>query len=117
MILRVAADLFDRGLITNVDRNALAGYAQSFSLWSIASNHVKREGAVIVTKNGNPVQNPWLAIETKALDRLTKLGALFGLDPANRSRIEGVAGIPPGGEADRDEDDEFFGGPPLSIVS
>lgn len=85
---RVAPLLAKLGLLTKLDRGALAAYCQAYATWAKACCKVKRQGELILTTNGNLQQNPWIWIANRALDQMNKYISEFGLSPASRSRIE-----------------------------
>lgn len=112
---RISATLGKLGLLTGVDRSALAAYCQAYADWIEAEDHVRDEGKVTLTpvvtetrefKNGTkvtkesggyPIQNPWLAIRNRALDTMRQFLTEFGMTPASRSKIsiEGDGGDQP----------------------
>lgn len=84
---RVAAELYDAGLLTTVDRAALAGYCVAFARWQEAEGVVTAKGMVVKTTNGNLIQNPFLAIANRAMDDMRRFAAEFGMTPASRTRV------------------------------
>ena len=84
---RVSRDLYDAGLLTGVDRGALAAYCQAFSRWANAERRARELGAVIQTTQGNLVQNPWISIANRAMELMLKAAAEFGMTPSARSRV------------------------------
>jgi P27 family predicted phage terminase small subunit len=96
---RLSRDLYDAGLLTSVDREALAAYCVAYARWRKAEDMLGEQGEVIrtapkedgegnATGGGNLVQNPWLAVSNRALDQMTKLAAEFGMTPSSRSRVK-----------------------------
>ena len=85
---RTAPLLAKLGLLTRLDRAALAAYCQSYATWAKASCKVKKQGELIKTKKGFLQQNPWIWIANRALDQMNKYISEFGLSPAARSRIQ-----------------------------
>jgi P27 family predicted phage terminase small subunit len=109
--IRVAAELESLGLLTNIDRAALAGYCQAYADWVEAEGQLRRFGKVIKTptktvtkrtkagetvetKGGFPMQSPFLAIRNKALELMHKYLVEFGMTPSSRSRVH-VSGKAP----------------------
>ena len=84
---RITADLGATGILSKVDRAALAGYCQAWSRWVEAETALKKAGPVVQTKNGNPIQNPYLAVANKALEQMHKLLTEFGMTPSSRVRL------------------------------
>jgi len=93
---RVAKILLPQGLISDKDRFALASYAMAHAEMQKAENIIngrsKWAGQVIITSNGNMIQNPWVPIRNKARDAANKFAAQFGLSP---STAVGIPGNPP----------------------
>ena len=84
---RVARDLYEAGLLTVVDRAVLAAYCQAWANWIKAETAAEREGDVVITSNGNPIQNPWRSIANKQWELTVKAAVEFGMTPSSRSRI------------------------------
>ncbi|MGD0708283.1 MAG: phage terminase small subunit P27 family [Anaerolineaceae bacterium] len=74
-------------VITEIDLDALARYCVVWERWLNAETMLKKQGNVIKTSNGYPIQNPYLAIANTCLKQLEALGSEFGLTPAARSRV------------------------------
>ncbi len=94
---RISKLLYHCGLLTPVDRTALAAYCQTFSQWVEAQGHIAEVGMVVKGSNG-PMQNPYLRIANRLLEQMQKLLVEFGMTPSSRSRIK----IQP-----REEESEF----------
>jgi P27 family predicted phage terminase small subunit len=84
---RVSKELRTLGLLTNIDRSALAAYCQTYARWSEAEKGIKETGLVIETKDGNVIQNPLVGIANTALKLMHKFLVEFGMTPSSRSRI------------------------------
>ena len=84
----VVRELHPLGLVTAIDKDALAMYCVIFSRWIKAEKMVRDKGEIIKTAAGNIIQNPYLSIANRALDQLNKLGAEFGMTPSSRSRVK-----------------------------
>jgi P27 family predicted phage terminase small subunit len=86
---RIAPELISLGLLTKVDRAALAAYCVSYSRWVAAEQSVDKYGAVIKVKGSDtPLRNPHINVANLALDQMRKLLVEFGMTPASRSRIQ-----------------------------
>lgn len=102
---RVSEDLFKVGLLSSVDRAALAAYCQAFARWAQAERAIadmaKRDaltgGLMIKTSNGNAIQNPLVGTANKAAADMVRYAAEFGMTPSARSRITAE---PPGDNED-----------------
>jgi P27 family predicted phage terminase small subunit len=84
---RVSRELADSGLLTAVDRAALAGYCAAWARWVAAEEHLEKDGVIIVGAMGGTVRNPWLIVATQSLDLVRKFAVEFGMTPSSRSRI------------------------------
>jgi P27 family predicted phage terminase small subunit len=81
-------ELHPLGLVTTIDKDALAMYCTIYVRWVKAEKMVRDKGEIIKTAAGNIIQNPYLSIANRALDQLNKLGAEFGMTPSSRSRVK-----------------------------
>ena len=81
-------ELHPLGLVTTIDKDALAFYCVLYVRWQKAEKIVREKGEVMKTAAGNLIQNPYLPIANRALEQLNKLGAEFGMTPSSRSRIK-----------------------------
>ena len=84
---RISSELAGLGLLTSVDRAALAAYCSSWSRWLTAEEHIRKHGLVLKAPSGYPIQSPYLSIANTALDQLRKFLIEFGLTPASRSKV------------------------------
>lgn len=88
---RMGGELARMGVVTAVDRAALAAYCQAWARWVDAEGQVARLGTIVKTANGNLIQNPYLAVANRALEQMTRLAAEFGMTPSSRSRVQVAA--------------------------
>ena len=92
---RVVGTLFRVGLMTEIDRAALAAYCQSYSRWVQAERSLARmaekdtlnAGLIIRTKNDNAIQNPLVGIANKAKADTIRYAGEFGMTPSARARV------------------------------
>ncbi len=84
---RLAQSLYDMGVLTTVDRGALAAYCQSWARWVEAEEKLRETPALIKTPSGYVQQNPWLSVSNKQLELMGRYMAELGLTPASRSRV------------------------------
>ena len=92
---RISGELHRLGLLTGVDRAALAAYCQVYGRWvqaergiaEMAKDDELASGLVIKTLNGNAIQNPLVGIANKAMADMVKYAVEFGMTPSARSRI------------------------------
>ena len=84
---RTAKVLHRLGLLTEIDGPALSLYCDAWARWVEAKKKVGENGMCVVTTNGNPIQNPYLAIANKAATQMMKMQAEFGMTPSSRSGV------------------------------
>ena len=84
----MGGELARMGVVTVVDRAALAAYCQAWSRWVDAEGQVAKLGTLVKTSNNNVIQNPALAIANRAMEQMVKLATEFGMTPSSRSRIQ-----------------------------
>ncbi len=84
---RVVAELVQRGVVSNLDRAALAAYCQSYALWSDAIQAIQKYGPLVKSPNGYPQVSPYLAIANKQAEIMIRIASEFGFTPASRARI------------------------------
>ena len=84
---RVSQELYELGLLSRIDRSALAAYCQSYSRWVDAERTVAKSGLLIKTSNGNVIQNPAVGIANKALEMMHKFLSEFGMTPSARAKV------------------------------
>lgn len=85
---RIVKELHALGILTQVDRAALASYCGAYGHWVDAEKHLAEEDAVIITDKGNMVQNPYMQIAKRSMDQMVKFAAEFGMTPSSRSRVK-----------------------------
>lgn len=95
------------GLLTAPDRAAFAAYCANYSLMVQASRALQaRDGRLSYSDdNGKLVPYPEVLILRQSADLVRKLGAEFGMMPAERSRI-----VVPEADPKRQTEDFLFGG-------
>lgn len=106
---RVSEQLYVMGLLSGVDRAALAAYCQCYGRWvqaekAIATMAARDEltgGLMIKTTNGNAIQNPLVGTANKAAADMVRYAAEFGMTPSARSRITAQTPEKPADNADR----------------
>ena len=85
---RVARVLHESGLLTQVDRAALAIYCQAWARWVKAEAQVARHGEVVKSAAGNVMQNPYLSIANRAMKQVQLMARELGMTPSARSQIK-----------------------------
>jgi P27 family predicted phage terminase small subunit len=84
---RIVPIVMGMRVLTLADRAALAVYCAAFARWADAEREVAKNGAVVLTGQGYPIQNPHLAVANKAMEQIHKISCEFGLTPSSRSRV------------------------------
>lgn len=84
---RISKDLHAAGLLTKIDKAALAAYCTHWGRWVDAEEQLRKHGPIVKSPSGYPIQNPYLAIANKAMQAMAKLLVEFGMTPSSRSRI------------------------------
>lgn len=85
---RMVPQLERLGLLTQIDRAALAAYCQAWGRWVEAERILKEKGPPLYkTKKGNVITSPMLWVANKSLEQMHKFLIEFGMTPASRSRI------------------------------
>lgn len=101
---RIVPELEFMGLLSKVDRPALAAYCKAWSRWVHAEEQVAKYGEIVKSPEKNfPMKSPYLTIADQAMESMRKLMVEFGLTPSSRCRIK----VPRDGEG-TDELDEFL---------
>jgi len=108
---RLAAELYQLGLLTRLDRAALAAYCIAWGQLQEVEHELSKmkklyremsrlrkknpnmkmtvsNGMVSITSNGNAVMEPLLSVRKQAMEQMHKFLVEFGMTPASRSRIE-----------------------------
>lgn len=88
---RIAATLHDMGVLTLVDRAALAAYCQAWGRWVEAEEKLKETPVMLKTPSGYVQQSPWLSVANKQMELMGRYMAELGITPASRSRVAAYA--------------------------
>jgi len=84
---RIVPELSTLGILTKIDRAALAAYCEAYGEWVEACRLMKGKSPVIKTAAGNIIQNPLLGIKHKCTEQMYKFLVEFGMTPSSRTRI------------------------------
>ena len=84
---RLAGTLYEMGVLTTVDRAALAAYCQSWGRWVEAEEKLQESPTLFKTPSGYVQQSPWLSVANKQLELMGRFMAELGITPAARSRV------------------------------
>ncbi len=107
---RLARHLHNLGVISELDRAALAAYCQAYGRWVEAERKLKETPILLRTPAGYVQPSPWLAISNKNVELMHKFMSELGLSPVSRSRVSAqpLGRKPWEFAAQNDEEDEFF---------
>jgi P27 family predicted phage terminase small subunit len=86
---RISRELLTLGLLTTVDRAALAAYCQAWARWVEAEEAMSQPDFQLVrsTDKGYEHASPWVQVANNALKQMRAYLVEFGLTPASRSRV------------------------------
>lgn len=110
---RLAPELLILGLLTRVDRAALAGYCIAWGQLEEVEQELARmkrsgrdlaklkkrnpamkvdisNGMVSITSNGNAIIEPLLSVRKQAMEQMHKFLTEFGMTPASRTRVTAI---------------------------
>lgn len=85
---RVCRRLVDAGIVTELDRAALTGYCEAWSLYLKASKEVEDNGLISISEKGLPYQSPYVNLLATALKQMQSFAAELGMTPSARSRVK-----------------------------
>jgi P27 family predicted phage terminase small subunit len=85
---RIVNLLDESGLVTQLDRAALACYCQSWSRWVEAEENLRNDGLIIKSPRGYSMQSPHLAIANKAMEQMRAFMTEFGMTPCSRVGLQ-----------------------------
>lgn len=84
---RLAKQMEQIGILTQVDMAAFAGYCQAYARWKEAEEFITQHGTIVRTPSGYWQQVPQVSIAQTYLKLMNRFAEQFGLTPASRSRI------------------------------
>ena len=88
---RVVPELEALGLVSLIDRAALAAYCQSYATWWTTERDIAENGATQRSdRSGLESARPQVAIRDQALRQMRAFLVEFGLTPSARSRVSAV---------------------------
>lgn len=97
---RIVPLLVRMGVISRVDRAAVAAYCQAYGRWQLAEEKFTKltkaddatGGFLIKTQAGNAIQHPLLSVANAARRDVVRAAAELGLTPAARAQLTGDGG-------------------------
>jgi P27 family predicted phage terminase small subunit len=92
---RVVRVLQTMGVVTALDRAALAAYCQAYGRWVEAEARLREAPLLYKTPSGYVQQSPYLGIIHKQLELMGRYMSELGMTPAARSRVMSDAPLLP----------------------
>jgi P27 family predicted phage terminase small subunit len=81
--------ILDRmGVLTEADGDDLGFYCVELATYALCNRQVKRHGLTQTSEKGWSAPSAWATRRDSALLNCSRLGAKFGLSPADRTKIE-----------------------------
>jgi P27 family predicted phage terminase small subunit len=106
---RIASELVELDLLTNVDVNALAAYCDAYSNYIECTKIIQEEGLMVEYTNKaaetNKVPHPLLTKKKQLFEQMKAIASEFGLTPAARAKLA----IPKEEEKPKTEEERLFG--------
>ena len=84
---RLARSLNKIGVLTEIDRAAMAAYCQAYGRWVEAERKLAETPALLKTPAGYVQVSPWIGIANKQLEIMAKFMGELWLTPSSRSRL------------------------------
>ena len=84
---RLSSELHKLGLLTAIDRGALAGYCAAYGDFIEAEARIRQEGNLWKSSDGNVRMSSVFRMRNIALDLMHRYLTEFGMTPASRSRV------------------------------
>lgn len=84
---RLAKQMEQIGILTEVDMAAFAGYCQAYARWKESEEFITQHGSIVKTPSGYWQQVPQVSIAQTYLKIMNRFAEQFGLTPSSRSRI------------------------------
>jgi P27 family predicted phage terminase small subunit len=86
---RVCKELLPLGLLTVLDRGALAAYCEAWNEFVKAQEEVNKENfkRVLISEKGGEYPNPALWVARDARKNLNQMSEKLGMTPASRARL------------------------------
>ena len=93
----IGEELFLAGLLTRLDRHALAVLAEAYGRWRFCQREIEKHGMFVkhgskIYKDGTKSQgyvvlSPYLTVANKMFEQLARMFPEFGLTPSSRTRV------------------------------
>ena len=83
----IVRELEEAGIVSRIDRTALALLCESVWLYKEAMDDIHENGISSLTDKGNKIQNPAVGVRNKAWAQIVKLCQEFGMTPSARTGL------------------------------
>lgn len=106
---RVTQHLHRMGIITELDRAALASYCAHYGRWVVAEKKLAElspELWVTILESGYEQKTQWLGIANQAMAAMNKIGQQFGLNPIDRENVP--IDLDDHGSPEKSKQDSYF---------
>lgn len=85
---RLVPLLDELGVLTAVDRDTMTAYCEAVATFKAATEAIAKTGVLVQgRRKGEAIKNPALQIQRDASRLIATYSAMFGLSPADRSRL------------------------------
>jgi P27 family predicted phage terminase small subunit len=92
---RLAGEMHRLGIISQLDRAALAAYCQAYGRWVESERKLKETPTLIKLPSGYIQPSPWLGIAHKQLELMQRYMGELGLSPVSRARVSTLPSLAP----------------------
>lgn len=84
---RIAPILEGLGLLSQVDKMALAAYCSAVARLWLAEEQLKTEGLTVTNERGRRIKNPLVDVANAAAKQISLFASQFGMSPSTRSGV------------------------------
>lgn len=89
---RIVPQLEEMGLVSKVDRPALAAYCMTYARWVLAEEKLSSGELTTISAKGAEYQSPWVGIANRSQIEMRKWLMEYGLTPSSRAGVHGTGG-------------------------
>lgn len=94
IFLKVANDLLELRIVSNLDVDALAMYADAYASYLECVETIRDDGMMIENRFGDRIAHPMIAKQQQYFSQMSKIANEFGLTPASRAKIANALSKP-----------------------
>ena len=85
----IMPELLAAQILTIPDVANVEAYCMAYKMWRKAEEDIDDNGITVRTVQGGTAKNPAVTVVNEAKKQMMQFGALLGLDPSSRSRLQG----------------------------